>query len=111
DGHRQHLARAADRLALFDLAEIAQDNDTDLPDIQVQCQTTRAVLELQQLVRHRRGQAGDMGDAVATVDDGPDLLTRGALRLVRLDEALKRVPALVRPDRQLRHLFFVALFA
>ena len=52
-----------------------------------------------------------MGDAVAAVDDGPDLLARGAFRLVRLDEALQRVPDLVRPDRKLRHLFSVSLFA
>lgn len=52
-----------------------------------------------------------MGDTVAAVDDGPDLLTRGAFRLVRLDEALKGVPDLVRPDRKLRHLSSVSLFA
>ena len=35
--------------------------------------------------------------------DGPDLLARGRVRLVRLDEVLQRVPDLLRPDRQLRH--------
>lgn len=111
DRHRQDLAGAADLLALLDAAEVAQDDRADLADVEVQRQTTGAVLELQQLVRHRRGKAGDMGDAVPGVDDGPDLLARGTFRLVRLDEALKGVPDLVRPDRKLRHLFLVSLFA
>src|SRR5690606_10445731 len=108
--HREHLTGAADGLALLDALEVTEDDDTDLAHVEVERDTARAVLELQQLVRHRRGQAGDMGDAVAAVDDGPDLLAGRAFRLVGLDEALKRVPDLVRPDRQLRHLDSVSLF-
>ena len=102
--HRQHLAGPADLLALLDLAEVAEDHDADLAHVQVQREPAGAVLELQQLVGHGRGQARDPGDAVAALDDGADLLRGGGSRLVVLDETRERVPDLIRPDCQLRHL-------
>src|SRR5262249_53172318 len=62
----------------------------------------RAVGELQQLVGHRRGQALDMGDAVARVGDNADLLA-GNLGRVRRDEALESATDLVGGDGQLGH--------
>ena len=92
------------RLALLDAAELAEDDGTDLALFEVERETEGAVLELQQFVRHGRGQALDLRDAVAGNGDRTDLLARGRVRLVRLDKVLQRVPDLLRPDRELRHL-------
>ena len=73
DGDRQDLAGAADRLALLDAVEVAEDDDTDLAGVEVQGEAQRAVLELEQLVGHRGGQTGDTGDAVAGLGDRADL--------------------------------------
>ena len=54
-----------DRLALFDAAELAEDDGADLAHVEVEREAERAVLELQQLVGHGRGQALDLRDAVA----------------------------------------------
>jgi hypothetical protein len=104
DRYREHLTGALHRLALLDTAELAEDDRTDLALFQVQRETEGSVLELQQLVRHRRGKALDLGDTVAGDGDRTDLLARGRVRLVRLDKVLQRVPDLLRPDRELRHL-------
>ena len=113
DRDREHLAGPLDPLALLDLAEVTEDDHADLADVQVQRQAAGAVLELEQLVRHRRGQSLDPGDAVAALGDGADLLGGRGARLVGLDEPRQRVPDLLRPDSQLRHLprvFLVWLF-
>ncbi len=62
------------------------------------------VLELKKLVRHGRGQALDLSDAVATLDDRADLFARDTRWLVLFDELRQRVTDLIRPDCQLRHL-------
>ena len=72
-----------DRLALLDAAELAEDDGADLAHVEVQREAEGAVLELQQLVGHGRGQALDPRDAVAGLGDVPDLLARGGVRLVR----------------------------
>ena len=54
DRDREDLAGAADRLALLDAGELAEDDDADLADVEVQREAERAVLELEQLVGHRR---------------------------------------------------------
>ena len=97
DRHRQDLAGAADRLALLDAAGSPRMHDTDLAHVEVQREAEHAVLELEQLVGHRRGQALDAGDAVAGLGDGADLLA-GDLRGVRRDVALERAPDLIRGD-------------
>ena len=87
DGDREHLTGTADLLALLDAGELAQDDDTDLADVEVLREAERAVLEAQQLVRHRARKALDLGDAVARrSDDAADLLGRprpGARRTSR----------------------------
>src|SRR5262249_20404531 len=102
DGHRQHPAGPLDLLALLDAGEVAEDHHADLADVEVQRDTERAVGELQQLVGQRRGQALDMGDAVARVGDNADLLA-GNLGRVRRDEALESATDLVGGDGQLGH--------
>ena len=47
-------------------------------DVEVQRQAEGAVLELEQLVGHRRGQALDARDAVTGLGDVPDLLALAA---------------------------------
>src|SRR4029450_4196534 len=74
DGHREHLAGAADLLALLDPGEVTQDDDADLAHVEVQRQTTHTALELEQLVGHDRGQSLDTGDAVAGLGHRADLL-------------------------------------
>ena len=69
DGHREDLAGTADRLALLDAGEVTEDDDADLADVEVQREAEGAVLELEQLVGHRRGQALDVRDAVAGLGD------------------------------------------
>jgi hypothetical protein len=104
DGDREDLAGALDLLALLDLGEVTEDDDADLVDVEVEREAQRAVLELQQLVGHRRRQALDVGDAVTGVADAADLFAGGRAGLVGLNELVQRVPDLLRTDRKLRHL-------
>src|SRR6266700_858053 len=107
--NRQDLAGPLDPLALLDLAEVAENDHADLADVQVQRQAAGAVLELEQLVRHRRRQSLNPGDAITALGDGADLFGGGGARLVCLDETRQGVPDLLGPDSQLRHLPRVSL--
>jgi hypothetical protein len=104
DRDREDLASPLDLLALFDLGELAKDDDTDLAHVQVQREAADAVLELEKLVRHGRRQTLDPRDAVAGLDDRADLFALDALGLILFDEPRQRVADLIRPDCQLRHL-------
>ena len=77
-----------DLLALLDAGELTEDDDADLADVEVQREAERAVLELEQLVGHGRGQALDVGDAVAGVGDAADLFARRPCRARRTDTKL-----------------------
>ena len=79
---------------VIDPLEGTQDHHADRPDVEVQRHAQGAVGELQQLVRHRRGQSLDVGDAVAGVGDDPDLFA-GRLGRVRRDVALQCAADLV----------------
>src|SRR5690606_18662591 len=103
DRHREHLARAPDRLALLDARELAEHDDTDLAHVEVEREAERAVLELEQLVGHRARQALDLSDAVGREGDATDLLADCPARLVGLHEAVQSGPDLLGPDRQLSH--------
>ena len=87
DGHGQHLAGAPHLLALFHLAEVAEDDHADLADVQVEREAADPAGELKQFARHRRGEPFDARDAVAALGDRANLLPGGLVRLVRLDEA------------------------
>jgi hypothetical protein len=103
DRHRQHRAGPSYGLVLFDVGEVAKDDHTDLAYVQVECDAARAVLELDQLVRHDRRQPLDGRDAVAARQDGADLLSDGRGRLRGPDEAFEGGPDLLRADREFRH--------
>ena len=77
DRHREDLAGALDLLALLDAAEVTEDDDADVVDVEVERETEGAVLELEQLVGHGRGQALDVRDAVTGVEDAADLFALG----------------------------------
>ena len=102
DGDAQHLAGAADLLALLDPGEVTQDDDADLAHVEVQRQTTHTALELEQLVGHDRRQTLDTGDAVAGLGDRADLLA-GDVGAVLGDVVLDGTADLVCGDRQLGH--------
>src|SRR6202035_1025394 len=70
DRDGQDLAGPLDLLGLLDLVELAEDDDADLAHRRVGRQAPDAVLELEQLAVHGRGQALDPRDAVAALDDG-----------------------------------------
>ena len=78
DRDREDLAGAADLLALLDAAELAEDDDADLADVEVQRQA-RACRPRSAAARwpSHAGQALDAGDAVAGLADAPDLLAGG----------------------------------
>ena len=104
DRHGKHLAGPLDPLAFLDLAVVTEDDGTDLAHVQVQRQAAGAVLKLKQLVRHRRRQSSDPGDAIATLGDDPYLFLGGTSRLIALDEPRQSVLDLLGPDSKLRHL-------
>src|SRR6478672_1192272 len=103
-GDREALARALDGMALLDAREVTEDDDADLVDVEVQREAERAVLELEQLVGHGRGQTLDVSDAVTGVGDAADLFAGGRAGLVGLDERVQCVADLLRTDRKLRHV-------
>src|SRR5690606_11176213 len=107
DGNGEDLAGPTDHLALFDLVEVTEDDDTDLAGVEVQGDAPRAVLELEQLVGHDGRESGDPGDTVRGFGNSADLFPACSLGLVVRHEALQRVPDLVRTDRKLRHLLIL----
>jgi hypothetical protein len=94
DRHREDLAGAPHLLPLLDAVVRAEDDRADLALVEVQRDTEHAALELQQLVRHRRGEALDVRDAVTGVEDGADLFPRRP-RLQGGDVARNRAPDLI----------------
>ena len=91
-----------DRLLLLKVVDLTEDDGTDGVLVEVQGQAQRAVFELEQLVHGGAGKSRDPGDAVADLDDAPDLLGPDR-RGVVLDVALQRLGDLTGVDRQLCH--------
>ncbi len=104
DGHRKHLTGALDLLALFDLLEVAEDDGADAVLVEVERHAQHAAGELEQLLRHHRGQALDVRDTVAGVDDRTDFLARGIGGETR-DVILDRTLDVISGDGQLCHGF------
>src|SRR5690606_9670604 len=102
-GGGEHLAGPVDRLALLDAGVLTEHDDTDVAHVEVEREAQGAVLEAEQLVRHRPGQALDARDAVTGDGDATDLLAHRLGRLVGVDEAVQRRPDLLGLDRQLGH--------
>ena len=57
----------------LDVVDLAEDHRTDGLLVEVQGEAERATLELEQLVDCSVGQARHTGDAVADLEDPPDL--------------------------------------
>src|SRR5699024_11870628 len=73
DRDRQDLAGAVDVLFFSDRGEPAEDDDADLPFVEVLRQPKGAVFEPQQLVGHGAGQTRYVGNPVTSGDDLADL--------------------------------------
>src|SRR5699024_4885622 len=104
DRNRQDLAGAVDVLFFSDRGELAEDDDADLPFLEVLRQPQSAVFEPQELVGHGAGQARYVGNPVTSGDDLADLGLLRALGVVRLYELPESVPNLFRASCQFRHL-------
>ena len=72
--HRQDPARRTHDLAFVQAVHVAEHDGSDGLLVEVEGQPDDPVLELEQLVDRRPGQAGDPGDAVADLGDPADLL-------------------------------------
>jgi hypothetical protein len=101
--HGQDLAGATDGRALFDALGLAEHDDADLANVEVQCDAECAVGELQQLVGHRRRQPLHLGDAVTRGDDHAHLFAGGRSGGVLLDKPVEGVPNLIGTNGQFRH--------
>src|SRR5215813_3238417 len=79
DGYLDDGARALDRLPFLDLAVLAEDDDADVVDLEIERHPAHAVLELDHLAGLDIVEAVDAGDAVT---DGEHLADLGDLRLL-----------------------------
>ena len=87
-GHVHHRAGAADGLALLDVLPLAEEGDADVVLLEVERDADDAVLELEPLEGDAVLEAVDARDAVADLEDGPDLGEIG-LDVVLLDPLLQ----------------------
>ena len=72
DRDLDHAAGRLDRVAFLDRGGVAEDDRADRLLLEVEGHAHQPVGELEQLRRQRAGQAVDLGDPVADLDDGPD---------------------------------------
>ena len=77
DGHRHHLAGAADGLALLDVLPLAEEGAADVVLLEVERDPGHAVLELEALEGDAVLEAVDASDAVADLEHGADLAEVG----------------------------------
>ena len=103
DGNRENLARAVHDLALFDAAEVTEDDGADLALVEVHGQAQRPVLETQQLVRHGAGQALDVRDTIGRFDDVTHLFGGHVRRTVGLHEGVQCSADFLRGDAEVSH--------
>ena len=96
-------------MALLDVLEVAEHDGADRLLVEVEGQSQRAALELDQLVDRALGKAGDAGDAVAHLDDPPDLLL-GQRRGEALEVLAQDGGDVVGLDRELGHLGYICSF-
>jgi hypothetical protein len=103
DGDLEDATGRPHRLALFDVADLAEDDGADRLLVEVQRQAIGAALELEQLVDAGGREARHAGDAVADLDhtaDGGDL---GAGREA-LEALAQRGGDVLGLERELCHL-------
>src|SRR4029453_10962532 len=109
DRNGEHLTGALDLLALFDLLEVTENHRADAVLVEVQRHSQDPAGELEQLLGHHRGQALDVGDAVACVDHRANLFARGFGGETG-DILLDRTLDVVSGDSQLCHGFSSSCF-
>ena len=78
DGHTHDSLGAFYLVAFFDLLEIAEQHGTDLVFFKVEREAANAVRKFEQLARHYLFEPVDLGDTVADLDHGSDLVDRHA---------------------------------
>ena len=103
DRDRENFARAVHDLALFNTAEVTEDNGTDLALVEVHGQAQRPVLETQQLVRHGAGQALDVRDTIGRFDDVTHLFGGHVRRTVGLHKGVQCSADFLRGDAEVSH--------
>ena len=111
DGNGEHLARAVNGGSLVDALGVTEHDHADLPLVEVEGDAHGAVLETQQLVRHRRGQTLDARDAVTGGHDNADLRHAGSGGLVGRDELVQRAADLFGTDGEFSHCVLLSLIA
>ena len=79
DRHLHDAAGGLDLVALLERGVVAQDQDADGLLLEVEGHAHDPVRELEQLLGERAGEAVDLGDAVAHLDDGADAADVDAL--------------------------------
>ncbi len=102
DRDREDPTGRLDRLPLLDLVALAEDDRADGRLVEVEGETDRAVLELEELVHGGVGETGDAGDAVADLDYAADGagLERGLVALKVLRDRLGDIGC---GDREFSH--------
>ena len=103
DGHGKDLSRAVDDLALFDAAEVTENDGADLALVEVHGQAQRPVFEAQQFVRHGAGQALDVRDTIGRFDDVTHLFGGHVRRTVGLHEGVQCSSDFLRGDAEVSH--------
>ena len=72
NGHLDDAAGRLDLVALLERGVVAQDQGADRLLLEVEGHAHDPVAEVEQLLRERAGEAVDLGDAVAHLDDRAD---------------------------------------
>src|SRR5438046_857901 len=90
DRHLGDPVRALDDVAFLDELVVAEEHRADLVLLEVEDHPDDVAGELEQLTRHRLLEPVDAGDAVADLDDAPDLL-QVDLRLVACQLSLENL--------------------
>src|SRR5947208_2986375 len=90
DRHLGDPVRALDDVAFLDELVVAEEHRADLVLLEVEDHPDDGAGELEQLTRHRLLEPVDAGDAVADLDDAPDLL-QVDLRLVARQLSLEHL--------------------
>ena len=100
-GHLDDAARRLDDVALLDGRRIAEDDRAHGLLLEVEGHPEDAAGELEELRGERAGEPVDLGDAVADLDDGPDVARLGG-RVEAVDRGLDDADDLVGSDGHAR---------
>ena len=101
DRHLDDAAGGLDRVAFLDRRRLAEDDRADRLLLEVEGDAHHPAGELEQLRREGVGEAIDLGDAVADLDDRPDAAGLDA-RVELVDRGLDDAGDLVGTDGHVR---------